>query len=55
MAGRWGWWPKRRTSHLREAGVSDIHADPTPSKTQGQSFWYFSKKVQEKPTRGSKG
>ena len=27
----------------------------TPSKTQGQSFWYFSEKVQEKPPRGSKG
>jgi hypothetical protein len=55
MAGRWGWRQKRRPSHLREAGVSDIQADTTPSKTQGQSFWYFSKKVQEKPTRDSKG
>ena len=47
MAVRWVWQPKRRPSHLREAGVSDIRTDPTPSKTQGQSFWYFSEKVRK--------
>ena len=45
MTGRWRWRLKRRTSYLREAGVSDINTNPTPSKTQGQCFWYFSKKV----------
>ena len=44
-----GWVSDKETPrklHSNKNGVS-AHRGQTPSKTQGQSFWYFFKKVQE--------